>query len=188
MEFYDLIVRDDKTSMSLYDFLLYLGFNENKFRLSLRLWIDLTTTKRDEWFVLNDALISTLGYKRRAVLLTFIRSRFVESTDFGVINTRTVRVTRGGEHYKREIRMRKRSFLKLLVKLDTNVSRAIHDYTSDVDESVHRYDLYRKECELHENDLFLREIHNDYECILCIILCTISFVIFTVSMYLLYLL
>ena len=93
MEFYDLIVRDDKTSLSLYDFLLCHGFDDKKF----------DSWKRDEWFVLNDELINTLGHKRRAVLLRFIRSQFIESTVYVVISTRIVLVTRHNEHYKRDV-------------------------------------------------------------------------------------
>ena len=176
MEFYDLIVRDDKTSMSLYDFLLCHGFDDKKFDS----WIE---TKRDEWFVLNDELINTLGHKRRAVLLRFIRSQFIESTDYVVISTRIVRVTRHNEHYKRDIRMRKRSFCNLLVKLDTKVSRDIHEYLCDMDYFIHKYDVYKKECELHSNDAFIRELQNEHECIVLIILGYMSFVLFVTMMY-----
>ena len=177
---------DETTPLSLYDFLSCRGFNDTEFRLSLESWIDLITTKRDGWFGLPNELIRTLGYKRRSVLLKYLRTHYIDGTDFVVVNTRLVRVTRGSDHYKRDIRMRKKSFARLLLRLDTNVSRAVHDYMTDVDENVHGYDVYKKECELHERDALIREMQTEHECVLCIVLCTVSFVIFTVSMYLLY--
>ena len=168
---------------SLYDFLSYQGFNDTVFQLSLHVWIDIITTNRDDWFVLTDELIRTLGYKRRTVLLKFLRSHFIDSTDYVVINTRITRVTRNGEYHKRDIRMRKRSFTRLLVKLDTNVSRDIYEYMCTVYDSIHKYDLYNKECELHRTDEFIRELRNEHECIILLILGYMSFVIFVTMMY-----
>jgi hypothetical protein len=183
MEFNDPIVRDNKTSLSLYNFLSCQGFSNTELNLSLYLWIDLVKKKRDEYFVLTDDIVRTLGYKRRTIMLRLIRSHFVENTDFVVINTRIMRVTRAGEYHKRDIQMRKRSFIKLLVKLDTKVSRDIYEYLCNVEESIHRYDIYNKECELHRTDAFIEELQNEHECIILMILCHVSFVLFCVMMY-----
>ena len=93
IEYYDLIVVQNRTSMSICEFLDYIGFDANKFALPISFWFELSSKTRDEWFVLTNELIDMIGFKscesntsnNRTNLFRFIRKHFIQDVDFSMI-------------------------------------------------------------------------------------------------------
>ena len=169
IEYYDLIVVQNRTSMSICEFLDYIGFDANRFAVPIHFWFELSSKTRDEWFVLTNELIDLIGFKscdsnttnNRSHLFRFIRKHFVKDVDFSMIPLRRLIETRGGAHYKYEIRMKKIPFKKMLIKVGTNVSDLIHDYLIELDEGVQQYALYQNQCQLYALKHQLKEMEDE---------------------------
>ena len=169
IEYYDLIVVQNRTSMSICEFLDYIGFDANRFAVPIHFWFELSSKTRDEWFVLTNELIDLIGFKscesnacnNRTNLLKFIRKHFVQDVDFTLLTVGITNHMRGGAHYKYEIRMKKIPFKKMLIKVGTNVSDLIHDYLIELDEGVQQYALYQKECQVYVLSHQLKEMEDE---------------------------
>ena len=169
IEYYDLIVVQNRTSMSICEFLDYIGFDANRFAVPIHFWFELSSKTRDEWFVLTNELIDLIGFKscdsnttnNRSHLFRFIRKHFIQDVDFSMIPLRRLIETRGGAHYKYEIRMKKIPFKKMLIKVGTSVSDLIHDYLIELDEGVQQYALYQNQCQLYALKHQLKEMEDE---------------------------
>ena len=124
------------------------GFDVNRFTVPLILWIGLNELKKDEWFTLTDEIIHILGYKSSESnnnwksLLRFIRKNFKEGTDFSEVRVGTAKSGSGG-HNKLEVQMKKFPFQKILLKVGTDMSDAIHDSLITFEEAIIQYMTYR---------------------------------------------
>lgn len=169
IEYYDLIVVQNRTSMSICEFLDYIGFDANRFALPIHFWFELSSKTRDEWFVLTNELIDLIGFKscdsnttnNRTNLFRFIRKHFMKDVEYTMLLIRRSNQMRGGAHYEYEIQMKKIPFKKMLIKVGTSVSDLIHDYLIELDEGVQQYALYQKECQVYVLSHQLKEMEDE---------------------------
>ena len=125
------------------------NFKVDQFTVPLLFWMSLNELKKDEWFKLTDDIIDLIGYKssvsnnNQKSLLRFIRKNFKEGIDFREVHVATLNNARGGAHYKIEIEMKKFPFKKMLMKVGTEMSDAIHDYLIAFEELTIEYMTYQ---------------------------------------------
>ena len=157
LEFHELIVQQKRTDMGFCEFLKYINFDTTRFALPLEFWFELNNRKEDEWFLLTDEMISLIGFKSsesnpsvgRSNLLKFLRKNFNEGVHFLLDMVGLAKNSRGGAHHMFEIRMQKRPFKKLLLKVGTSTSDLIHDYILDLEQGAMKYIVYQNECRVH---------------------------------------
>ena len=133
-------VQHPSDNLSLCEYLSSIGFDANKFDIPLQFWFNLNSMADDEWFVLTDQMINLIGFKasesnenqRRSNMFAYIRKHFIEGLDFDKTSIVVPKTGRGGAHHKLEIKMKKRPFKKLLIKVGTSTSDIIHDYLLDI--------------------------------------------------------
>ena len=127
--------------------------------------VNKTHAKRSEWFTLTDEVIDLIGYKssesnkNRKSLLRFIRKNFKEGRDFSEVRVGTAKSGSGG-HNRLEIQMTKFPFKKMLLKVGTAMSEAIHDCLlfSFSLLYIHKMLFYKRRCFLNRHNQF-SELH-----------------------------
>jgi len=88
-KFNDLIVHQNKVSLTLCDFFEITDFDPSQF-FDSSFWCALNSLEDDEWFEVNDDIIEIIGYKGtvarkdniRTNLMCFIKSHFTEHADY----------------------------------------------------------------------------------------------------------
>ena len=130
--------------MQLKEFLEFVNFDMNRYA-PLRFWFNLNRISNDEFFIITEELIDLIGdskngssEKQRSNLLRFIRKNFQEHVDF-------IEETCGAYH-KIQIKMKKRPFKLLLMKVGTSTSELVHEYLVDFDECCMEYMMYQYTC------------------------------------------
>ena len=121
--------------------------------------------KKDEWFKITDDIIDLIGYKssvsnvsnNRSALLKFMRKNFTEGIDFRTCFAITAVIAKPGSggRNKLEIEMKKFPFKKMLLKVGTDMSDAIHDYLIAFEELTIEYMTYR----YHSKSIEVRRIN-----------------------------
>ena len=72
-KFNDLIVNENKLSLSLCDFFEITDFNPSQF-FDSSFWCALNSLEDDEWFEVSDDIIEIIGYKGTVARMDSIRS------------------------------------------------------------------------------------------------------------------
>ena len=147
MEAEHVDIQEPCDNLSLCEFLPSVGVDANKFNIPLEFWLNLNTITDNEWFVLTNEMINLIGFQSSkskhhnsaSDLFAFIRKHFIEGLDFS-------RNGRESSHHQIEIQMKKRSFKKLLLKVETSTSETIHDYLLDIRTGCMKYALYQEQC------------------------------------------
>jgi hypothetical protein len=156
-EYRELIERDNM--LTLIEFFQYKNFDTDRFNVSLEFWFQMNSMKDDEFLILTDDLINLIGFKAsaqnvshgRSHLLAFIRKHFQNGIDFLATANSVTKNSRGGAHTKFEIRMKKRAFKKMLIKVNTQTSDLIHDYILDFESIAVEFMRYQSDVERYHN-------------------------------------
>jgi len=147
-------VLNSNNNLSLFEYLSINGFDASKFNIPLEFWFNLNSMFDNEWFTLSEELISLIGFKScesnpsvgKSNLVKFIRKNFEEGVEYMTNLEKIVKVGRGGAQHKIEIKMRKRPFKKMLLKVGTSTSDIIHEYLLDLEDGCMKYALYQEKC------------------------------------------
>ena len=102
-KFHELIVNQNKLSLSLCDFFDITDFNPSQF-FDSSFWCALNSLEDDEWFEVSDDIIEIIGYKGdskksnyRTHLFECIKKHFVKNIDY-IFTLKNVRVINGKAH------------------------------------------------------------------------------------------
>lgn len=148
------IIQKGWTELSLTEFFKLTDFDSKHF-FDSEFWFTLNSLEKDVWFRVPDYVIKAIGYRdcgnksnHRTSLFTLLKRGFVENRDFKLsLNFERV----DGSNYttnKFELEMKRDSFKKLLLKVNTQNSEKIYDYLIAFESHVLRYIQYQKECAL----------------------------------------
>ena len=133
-EFHQLIVGKKMLSLSLCEFFTETEFDANMYFTST-FWFALNQLNDNDWFEVTDDIIEKIGFKGdikkchpRTNLFECIKRHFIENVDykFALKNLGAI-IGRGG-HNKKTLHMKRVSFKKLLMKVNTKNSDQIFDY------------------------------------------------------------
>ena len=88
-KFHDLIVVNNKLSLSLCGFFYLTEFDPNQY-FDSSFWCALNSLGDDEWFEVTDEIIERVGYKGttarmdniRTTLFNFLKKHFIENMDY----------------------------------------------------------------------------------------------------------
>ena len=91
-KFHELIVNQNKVSLSLCEFFEITDFDPSQF-FDSSFWCALNSLEDDEWFEVSDDIIEIIGYKGtetridniRSNLFRFIKNNFIENIDYTFI-------------------------------------------------------------------------------------------------------
>lgn len=149
-EFYELIVSKKLLVLSLCDFFAETGFDPNVY-FSSTFWFSLNRLNDEEWFEVTDDVIEKIGYKgkynNRTHLFDCLKKNFNESVDYIFTFENPKAKSGSGGHNKRTLKMKRDSFKKLLMKVNTKNSEQIFDFLIAFEKQVLNYMRYQKECE-----------------------------------------
>jgi len=140
----DNLKRKPVVDMSIEDFFKAQNFESDKYFQSM-FWLMLNDLEPEVWFVVPDEVIQVLGNRtcqkgqQRYNLFRSIRLYFKEDIEFKLIPLGCRRF---------ELQMKRDSFKKLLLKVNTQNSEKIYDYLIAFESHVLRYIQYQKECAL----------------------------------------
>ena len=155
-EFNELIVDKKMLSLSLCDFFTVTEFDPNMYFTST-FWFALNNLNVNDWFEVTDDVIEKIGFRGdnkkchpRTNLFECIKKNFNENIDyiFAPINSGAI-IGRGG-HNKKTLHMKRDSFKKLLMKVNTKNSDQIYDYLIAFKNHVIKYMRYQSECKIYE--------------------------------------
>ena len=139
--------------MKLKQFLQFIEFDMDRYS-PLKFWFNLNQLSNDEFFVLTDELIDLIGFSKsgsnqnqRSSVSRFIRKNFEEHVDY-------IEEVCGPFH-KIQIKMKKRPFKLLLMKVGTATSELVHEYLVEFEEHCMEYMMYQNTC----NQLTIKEQH-----------------------------
>ena len=157
---YTTCIRSNRIArdLDLGQFLAFHQINSNCFGLPLQFWFNLNNIDNDTFFEITNEMIQAIGFSERASLYCFIRKHFVEHVDYKeefITNT-----SFGGSHYNVIIKMTKRPFKKLLMKVGTETSKALYAYLIEFEEACVEYMRYQYACTqetIRENRELIRE-------------------------------
>jgi protein associated with RNAse G/E len=150
--------------MKLKEFLRCIEFDMDRYA-PLNFWFNLNQVSNDEFFVLTEELIDLIGFskngskeKLRTNVLKFIRKNFEEHVDY--------KEEVHGSFHKIQIKMKKRPFKLLLMKVGTSTSQLVHEYLVDFEEHCMEYMMYQNTCKqltIKEQEQQIREAPLIYE-------------------------
>ena len=158
-KFNDLIVRQNKLSLSLCDFFEITDFNPSQF-FDSSFWCALNSLDDDEWFEVTDDVIEIIGYKGtetridniRSSLFRFIKNHFIENIDYMfILHGRSIQPTTDS-HRKMTLKMKRDSFKMVLMKSNTQNSDQIYRYLIAFENHVKKYAIYQHECEMYQKN------------------------------------
>ena len=166
-KFNDIIVRQNKKSLTLCDFFEITNFNPSQF-FDSSFWCALNSLDDDEWFEVTDDVIEKIGFKGeskkcnfRTNLFKCIKKHFVENIDY-MFTLHNVKVTNGsGNHNKNTLKMKRDSFKMLLMKVNTQHSDQIYKYLIAFENNVKQYAIYQHECQLYQQQIQLTNTHEE---------------------------
>ena len=129
--------------MKLHEFLAFHEIDFTKFGLPLQFWYDLNNVDDDHFFEITDEVIEAIGFSKPKSMYRFIRKNFREHIDYTeelVQNT--------GVHgvHRIVIKMKKRPFKQLLMKVGTETSETLHTYLIEFEEACVEYMRYQYAC------------------------------------------
>ena len=111
-KFHELIIHQNKLSLTLCEFFEITNFDPSQF-FDSSFWCALNSLEDDEWFELSDDIIEIVGYKGdrkkcnyRTHLFECIKKHFVKNIDY-IFTLENVRVINGkGNHNKNTLKMK----------------------------------------------------------------------------------
>ena len=106
-KFHELIVQQNKISLTLCDFFEITNFDPNQFFDSF-FWCALNSLGDDKWFEVSDDVIETIGYKgtmtrmdsTRNNMFNFIKKHFIENIDYMFVHESKCAKSGSGGHNK----------------------------------------------------------------------------------------
>ena len=164
-KFNDLIVRQNKLSLSLCDFFEITDFNPSQF-FDSSFWCALNSLDDDEWFEVTDDVIEIIGYKGtetridniRSSLFRFIKNHFIENIDYMLILHSCRIESSVDSHRKMTLKMKRDSFKMVLMKSNTQNSDQIYRYLIAFENQVKKYAMYQSECEMYKKNVEITQL------------------------------
>ena len=127
-EFYQLIVDKKLLSLSLCEFFTATEFDPNMY-FSSTFWFALNQLNDNDWFEVTDDVIEKVGFKgdnkksnQRTHLFDCLKHNFTEYIHYTFTLGKTRPITGRGGHNKKTLHMKRDSFKKLLMKVNTKNS------------------------------------------------------------------
>ena len=155
-EFYQLIVDKKLLSLSLCEFFTATEFDPNMY-FSSTFWFALNQLNDNDWFEVTDDVIEKVGFKgdnkksnQRTHLFDCLKHNFTEYIHYTFTLGKTRPITGRGGHNKKTLHMKRDSFKKLLMKVNTKNSDQIYDYLIAFENHVIKYMRYQSECKIYE--------------------------------------
>ena len=158
-KFHELIVQQNKISLTLCDFFEITNFDPNQFFDSF-FWCALNSLDDAEWFEVSDDVIETIGYKgtmtrmdsTRNNMFNFIKKHFIENIDYMFVHESKCAKSGSGGHNKLSLKMKRDSFKMVLMKSSTQNSDQIYRYLIAFENQVKKYAIYQHECQLYQQN------------------------------------
>ena len=168
-KFHELIVNQNKLSLSICDFFDITDFNPSQF-FDSSFWCALNSLEDDEWFEVSDDIIEIIGYKGtearidniRTNLMCFIKKHFVEHVDYKLsLLERLSKPNDKGGRSKMRLEMKRDSFKMLLLTANTQNSKNIYKYLIAFENNVKKYAVYQHESQLYQQQIQLNNKHQE---------------------------
>ena len=164
-KFHDLIVVQNKLSLSMCAFLDLTDFDTNQY-FSSSFWCELNALGNHEWFDVPDYIIERVGYKGtaermdsiRSNLFSFIKRKFIENVDYKFIHLKKFARIGSGGNNKLRLEMKRDSFKMLLMKASTQYSDQIYRYLITFEQHVKQYHIYQNECNLFRMSRLIEQV------------------------------
>ena len=158
-KFHELIVHQNKLSLSLCDFFEITDFDPSQF-FDSSFWCALNSLEDDEWFEVSDDVIEIIGYKGsgarkdniRNNLFSFVKRCFIENIDYNFTLFRKSGISGSGGHTKNTLKMKRDSFKMLLLTANTQNSKDIYRYLIAFENNVKQYAIYQHECQMYQKE------------------------------------
>ena len=151
-EFHQLIVEKKMLSLSLCEFFMETEFDLNM-HFTSTFWFTLNQLNDNDWFEVTDDIIEKIGFKgdikksnQRTHLFECIKKHFIENVDYTLSIDETIIKSGRGGHNKKTLHMKRDTFKKLLLKVNTKNSDQIFDFLISFEKHVIKYIRYQREC------------------------------------------
>ena len=151
-EFHQLIVGKKMLSLSLCEFFTETEFDANMYFTST-FWFTLNQLNDNDWFEVTDEVIQKIGFQgdikksnQRTHLFECIKKHFIENVDYTLSIDETIIKSGRGGHNKKTLHMKRDTFKKLLLKVNTKNSDQIFDFLISFEKHVIKYIRYQREC------------------------------------------
>ena len=151
-EFHELIVEKKMLSLSLCEFFMETEFDLNM-HFTSTFWFTLNQLNDNDWFEVTDDIIEKIGFKgdikksnQRTHLFECIKKHFIENVDYTLSIDETIIKSGRGGHNKKTLHMKRDTFKKLLLKVNTKNSDQIFDFLISFEKHVIKYIRYQREC------------------------------------------
>jgi len=134
-KFHELIIHQNKLSLTLCDFFEITDFNPSQF-FDSSFWCALNSLDDDEWFEVTDDVIEIIGYKGtlarmdsiRSNMFSFVKKHFIENIDYMLFHEQKWKCAGSVGRNKLTLKMKRDSFKMLLMKVNTQYSDQIYKY------------------------------------------------------------
>jgi hypothetical protein len=166
--FEDYVKDNEDLDISLEEFMQIRNFDAKKI-FKTEFWFMLNDLDPDAWFVIPEEVINSIGYKNsgkeyhhRGSLFRLIKKQFVETKDYRLLST--CAGSGSSMNSKRlHLEMKRDSFKKLLMKINTEHSDQIYDYLIAFENTVLEYKNYQNRAYLYKMDRQIKKLKMENE-------------------------
>ena len=167
-KFNDIIVQQNKLSLTLCEFFEITDFNPSQF-FDSSFWCALNSLDDDEWFEVSDDIIEIIGYKGtlarmdsiRSNMFSFVKKHFIENIDYMLFHEQKWKCAGSVGRNKLTLKMKRDSFKMLLLTSNTQNSKDIYRYLIAFENNVKQYAIYQHECQLYQKETQLNNEHQE---------------------------